>query len=96
MDSEYHIIDERTPYERAAEEFGERIGRRRAEMERQRKLVKRELSMIDMIIGVLMQTRGCLSADNDISDQIEDHLGGMLDTVNDMVSILNDRSKEVN
>lgn len=92
MTDEFNIIEEKTPEEKKVERFSERL-ERIAESERLGKLVRHEVSTIDIIIGILMQVKGWISIRHDTADDVDDYLEDIFDIVKHMVEMMNDRSK---
>ena len=92
MGDEYNIVDEKTPAEKKAERL-ERSLTRLVESERLDKLVRHEVSTIDIIVGILMQVRGWISIRHDTADDVDDYLEDIFDIVKHMVEMMNDRSK---
>lgn len=65
------------------------------DMERRTKLAKHELADLEIAIGMLMQVRGALMMNDKIADDIDDHVEIIMDTITDMVKILNKSFKKL-
>lgn len=92
MADEFNIIDDKTPEEKRAERFSERL-ERMAESERLGRLVRHEISTIDIIIGILMQVRGWVNINRSTADLVEDYIEDAFDVVKCMVDEVNKESK---
>jgi len=90
MTDEFNIIEEKTPAEKKAERF-EKEFERVMESERLGKLIKTEFADIDVIMGVLLQTRGLLRMEREAADDVEEYLEDMLTISQAIVKSINGR-----
>lgn len=88
MTDEFNIVEEKTPEEKKIEKIGREI-EHMMDAERLKQLVKMEFSDIDLITGVLLQTRGLIQMDRTIAADIEDYLEDMLIIAKEMIRCMN-------